>query len=71
MAQATVDRIEGDTAVLILHGAPSGTFMVPAALLPEGCHEGDIIALTLERDPAGTQKERERIARQIGRLKKG
>jgi hypothetical protein len=71
MAQATVDRIEDDTAVLILHGAPSKAFMIPAALLPEGCREGDIVTLTLERDPAGTQRERERIAQQIERLKKG
>jgi len=71
MAQATVDRIEDDFAVLILHGAPSGTFMIPAALLPEGCREGDTVTLILERDPAGTQGERERIAQQIERLKKG
>lgn len=71
MAQATVDRIENDTAVLILHGASSKTFMIPAVLLPKGCREGDIVTLTLECDPAGTQRERERIAQQIERLKKG
>jgi Protein of unknown function (DUF3006) len=71
MALATVDRIENDTAVLILDGGKPRTFMIPAVLLPEGCREGDIITLTLEREPAGTQRERKRIAQQIERLKKG
>lgn len=44
--------------------------LVTAALLPENCRKGDIVTLTLERDPDETQKERDRIAQQIERLKK-
>jgi hypothetical protein len=70
MAQATVDRIEGDFAVLILCNGEITTLTLPSALLPDGCREGDIVSLTLERDPRATQTARNRVAETIERLQK-
>jgi hypothetical protein len=70
MVRATIDRIENGIAVLILHNGSQKPVLLPSALLPDGCREGDIITLTLERDPVGTQKEQDEIAGKIERLKK-
>ena len=68
MVQATIDRIEGDVAVLVLDTVPPQTIPLPTALLPGGCREGDIVRLTLEPDPEATRTGRERIAGTIARL---
>jgi len=44
--------------------------VLPSVLLPDGCREGDIVTLTIERDPVGTQKEQDEIAEQVEHLKK-
>ena len=68
MVQATIDRIEGDTAIIVLDTRNLETITLPTALLPGGCREGDIIKLTLEPDPDATRTGRERIAGTIDRL---
>ncbi len=68
MVQATIDRIEGDVAVLVLDTRNPETITLPTALLPDGCREGDIVRLTLEPDPDATRIGRERIAGTIDRL---
>lgn len=68
MVQATIDRIEGDTAVLIPDTPNPKSITLPTALLPDGCREGDIVRLTLEPDPDATRIGRERIAGTIARL---
>jgi hypothetical protein len=68
MVQATIDRIEGDVAILVLDIIPPQTIPLPTALLPDGCREGDIVRLTLEPDPEATRIGRERIAGTIDRL---
>jgi hypothetical protein len=70
MVRATIDRIENGIAVLILHSGSQKPLVLPSALLPDGCREGDIVMLTLERDPVGTQKEQDGIEEQVERLKK-
>jgi hypothetical protein len=70
MVRATIDRIENGIAVLILHSGSQKPVAIPSILLPDGCREGDIVTLTLERDPAGTQQERDVIGEQVERLKK-
>jgi hypothetical protein len=70
MVRATIDRIENGIAVLILHSISQKPVVLPSALLPDGCREGDIVTLTPERDPVGTQKERDEIAQQVEHLKK-
>ena len=68
MVQATIDRIEGDAAVLVLDTRNPETITIPSILLPDGCREGDIVRLTLEPDPDATRIGRERIAGTIDRL---
>jgi hypothetical protein len=68
MVQATIDRIEGDVAVLVLDTGSPQTITVPSILIPDGCREGDIVRLTLEPDPEATRTGRERIAGTIARL---
>jgi hypothetical protein len=70
MVRATIDRIENDTAVLILHSGSHKPVVFPSALLPDGCGEGDIVTLTFERDPGETRKERDGIEEQVERIKK-
>jgi hypothetical protein len=70
MMRATIDRIENGTAVLILHSGSHKPVVFPSALLPDGCREGDIVTLALERDPLGTRKERDEIEEQVERIKK-
>jgi hypothetical protein len=43
----TVDRVEGDVAVLIIDGA---TLELPARLLPAGAGEGAVLRLTFDPD---------------------
>ena len=68
MVQATIDRIEGAVAILVLDTRNPETITLPTALLPGGCREGDIVRLTLEPDPDATRISRERIAGTIDRL---
>jgi hypothetical protein len=70
MVQATVDRIDAGIAVLILEGGKRERIVLPAALLPKGCREGDILSLILEPDTRETGRGREQVASQIERLKK-
>ncbi|MBD3371031.1 DUF3006 family protein [Candidatus Fermentibacteria bacterium] len=58
----SVDRIEDGTAVLVSREAHR--WLLPAHLLPEGCSEGDVLRITLRRDP----EETERLRRKIGDL---
>jgi hypothetical protein len=53
----SVDRFEGKNksiAVLLTEGGDSLSF--PKALLPPGVKAGDVLTLTLERDPEATRK---------------
>ena len=68
MVQATIDRIAGDVAVLVLNSVTPQTITLPTELLPDGCREGDIVRLTLEPDTEATRIGRERIAGTIARL---
>jgi hypothetical protein len=68
MVQATIDRIEGDVAILVLDTRKSETITLPTALLPGGFREGDIVRLTLDLDTEATRTSRERIAGTIARL---
>lgn len=60
----TVDRIEGDRAVLDLGGE---TVNVPLSLLPEGAREGARLLFTL--DPAGTADALAEAEARLARLK--
>ena len=67
--KATIDRIEGTTAVLISLDDEAARINLPVSLLPLGCREGDILTIMFERDTAGTKKAKERLSGRIERLK--
>jgi hypothetical protein len=69
MMKATIDRIEGQMAVLLAGDEPVG-FNIPLSLLPEGCKEGDVLNLAIERDLEETQDAKERVSSLMERLKK-
>lgn len=65
--KAVIDRIGSPFAVLVLP-EEGIRFNLPAALLPEGCSEGDIVTITLERDDAACKEARDRAERFIAGL---
>jgi hypothetical protein len=66
----SIDRIGEGVAVLVLQEDPRQQVHIPVSLLPPGCVEGDILSLTLERDPAATAGAKERVSGLIEKLKK-
>jgi len=66
--KAVVERIGDPTAVLVIPDSDCLRFNVPAVLLPEGCSEGDILTLVLERDDSATREAHDRVARIIAGL---
>jgi hypothetical protein len=67
--KATIDRIVGGIAVLILREDESVQVNLPASLLPPGSREGDILEIGIERDLAGAKEAKERLSGRIERLK--
>jgi hypothetical protein len=67
--KATIDRIEGTIAVLILEEDEAVRINLPLSFLPEGCREGDILTVGIKRDTPGTKEAKERLSRRIDRLK--
>jgi hypothetical protein len=55
----SLDRIEGLLAVLITGDGQS--WLVPAAHLPSGSREGDVLDVSFRRDPEETEKLAERV----------
>lgn len=67
--RATIDRIEGPVAVLILCEEESVQVNLPVSLLPPGCREGDILLIRIERDRVATEAAQERVSGLIEKLK--
>ncbi len=65
MPTATLDRIEGEAAVLVADGRE---WSVPAAWLPESAREGDRLRVSLEADPSATEAARAKTAAHRARL---
>ena len=66
--KAIIDRIEGNTAVLISLDDEAARINLPVSLLPPGYREGDILMIEIERDTSGTRKAKERVSGRIERL---
>ncbi len=67
--QAIIDRIEGDTAVLIF-GEDKTPFEFPAELLPPSASEGSILSFNIKELKTETKKTKEEIQKIIKKLKK-
>ncbi len=66
--KASLDRIEGDRAVLVVEGREH---VVPRASLPADAREGDLIDLdTLQRDAEGTERLADEVRDARAKLKR-
>jgi hypothetical protein len=70
MMKATIDRVEGEIAVLLLGDKGEFKLNFPLSLLPAGCREGDILNISIERDVVGTELAKERVSGLMDKLKK-
>lgn len=60
---ATLDRIEGDTAVLIQRNRPERRMEIHRALLPRGARDGVSLRVRIELDAEDTRESAAEIAR--------
>ena len=67
--KATIDRIEGTIAVLVMQEDEAVRINLPLSFLPSGCREGDILKIGIKRDKTGTEKAQERVSQSLDRLK--
>jgi len=65
-----LDRIEGNTALLISREDESRQFNIPLSLLPPESREGDLFSIRIERDGKATEAAKERVSGLIEKLKK-
>lgn len=68
--KATLDRIEGSKAVLLIRDEERIKVDLPIELLPAGSKEGDILDITIQRDEKATGDARIRTSDLIERLKR-
>lgn len=66
--KATIDRIEGNIAVLIVYNDEPLRLNVPVSLLPTACEEGDILTLEIRRDAGATEAVKARVSGLIEKL---
>ncbi len=66
--KVTVDRFEGDIAVLLVRPEETQQILFPRTLLP-GVREGNLLELTVRKEAAETQEARERAASLIEKLR--
>ena len=66
--KAVIDRFEGQLAVLLV-GDENTKFNIPINLLPAGCKEGDVLSISIERDPEATIQAKERVSGLMEKLK--
>jgi len=67
--KATIDRVEGKLAVLLIRDGESIKLNVPLILLPEGSKEGDILDISIQKDEKETAEAKEKVASLIEKLK--
>lgn len=67
--KVTLDRIEGSTAILLLRDDESIKIDIPLFLLPLESKEGDILNLSIVRDPQETEAAKERVSALLEKLK--
>ncbi|MCX6701234.1 MAG: DUF3006 domain-containing protein [Methanomicrobiales archaeon] len=66
---ATLDRIEGELAVLLLRGDAQIKFNLPVVFLA-GINEGDIVNIAISKDVVATDEAKERVMSLIEKLKR-
>lgn len=66
---ATIDRFEGEMAVLLVGGEESPV-NVPRSDLPDGAKQGDVLRLEASIDCEETERRRQSVQEKIERLKR-
>lgn len=66
--KVTVDRFEGEIAVLLVRPEETQQILVPRELLP-GVAEGDLLEITVRKEEGETEEARERVSSLIEKLK--
>lgn len=67
--KVTLDRIEEDTAVLLVRDDESVKIDIPLFLLPAESKEGDILDITIAKDVKETEDTKERVSSLLEKLK--
>ena len=65
---ATVDRIEGELAVLLLRWDEKIKFNLPVVFLA-GINEGDVVDISITKNAIATDEAKERVSSLIEKLK--
>ncbi len=68
---ATIDRFEGNFAVILAGPEQEERFDLPRTLLPEDAGEGDIVTFSINTKKNKTAKAKQEVAGMIEKLKKG
>ena len=66
--KVTIDRFEGNFAVLLVHPEESIKIDWPKAFLPKGSQEGDILSISLERDIEETAETKKNVSLLLDKL---
>lgn len=67
--KVTLDRIEEDTAVLLVRDEESIKINIPLFLLPTECREGDILDIIMTKDSQEIEDAKERVTSLLEKLK--
>ena len=67
--KATIDRIEGKLAALLIRNRENIKLNFPLILLPEVSKEGDILDISIHKDEKETEDAKERVSSLIEKLK--
>ncbi len=68
--KAVIDRIEGKLAVVLMGEMGEFKFNILLSFLPDGCKEGDVLKISVERDLAATEQTKARVSGLMEKLKK-
>ncbi|AFV25178.1 hypothetical protein Mpsy_2979 [Methanolobus psychrophilus R15] len=67
--KVSLDRVEGDIAVLLVRDEESIKIDFPLSLLPDSSREGDILDISILRDEKETEDAKKRVSSLIEKLK--
>lgn len=67
--KVSLDRVEGNIAVLLVRDEESIKIDIPTSLLPAGSKEGDILDINIVKDEKESEDAKERVSSLLDKLK--
>ncbi|MDP2217416.1 MAG: DUF3006 domain-containing protein [Methanolobus sp.] len=67
--KASLDRVEGNIAVLLVRDEETIKVDIPLSLLPSGSKEGDILDISILKDVEDTADAKKRVSSLLEKLK--